>query len=59
MKKILTEVQDGTFARQWINENEKAGKRNYDKMLKSDMNRQIEKVGASLRARMPWLQEKR
>ena len=59
MKRILTEVQDGTFARQWITENEKAGKRNYDKMLKADMNRQIEKVGATLRARMPWLQETR
>ncbi|HEY2807282.1 MAG TPA: ketol-acid reductoisomerase [Steroidobacteraceae bacterium] len=59
MKKILGEVQDGTFARQWIRENEQAGKRNYNKLLKADMNRQIEKVGARLRARMPWLQEKR
>src|SRR5512137_1630904 len=31
MKKILREVQDGTFARQWIKENEQAGKRNYNK----------------------------
>ena len=29
MKKILKEVQDGTFARQWITENEKNGKRDY------------------------------
>ena len=59
MKKILTEVQDGTFARQWIAENEQHGKRGYNKLLKADMNRQIEKVGAKLRARMPWLEEKR
>ena len=59
MRKILTEVQDGTFARQWIAENEKHGKRRYNKLLKADMNRPIEKVGAKLRARMPWLEEKR
>jgi ketol-acid reductoisomerase len=59
MKKILTEVQDGTFARQWIAENEKNKKRGYNKLLKSDLNHKIEKVGANLRARMPWLEEKR
>ena len=35
------------------------GKAKYQKLLNSDLNRQIEKVGAQLRARMPWLQEKR
>ncbi|HXY97642.1 MAG TPA: ketol-acid reductoisomerase [Steroidobacteraceae bacterium] len=58
MRKVLKEVQSGKFARQWIRENE-AGKANYQKMLADDMNRQIEKVGASLRARMPWLNERR
>jgi ketol-acid reductoisomerase len=58
MRKVLKEVQSGKFARQWIKENE-AGKGNYQRMLAEDMNRQIEKVGASLRARMPWLNEKR
>ena len=58
MRKVLKEVQSGKFARQWIKENE-AGKANYQKMLAEDMNRQIEKVGASLRARMPWLNERR
>ena len=58
MRKILKEVQNGKFARQWIDENKSGGK-NYSKMLKEDMNRQIEKVGAELRARMPWLNEKR
>ena len=58
MRKVLKEVQSGKFARQWIRENE-AGKANYQKLLAADINRQIEKVGASLRARMPWLNERR
>jgi len=58
MRKVLKEVQSGKFARQWIKENE-SGKANYRKLLAADMDRQIEKVGASLRARMPWLNERR
>jgi ketol-acid reductoisomerase len=58
MKKILKEVQNGKFARQWIEENASGGK-TYSKLLKEDTNRQIEKVGAELRARMPWLNDKR
>jgi ketol-acid reductoisomerase len=58
MKKILKEVQNGKFARQWIEEKESGGK-NYSKLLKEDTNRQIEKVGAELRARMPWLNDRR
>jgi ketol-acid reductoisomerase len=55
MKKILTEIQQGKFARQWIAEN-KGGRRKYSKLLKSDLTHPIEKVGAQLRARMPWLE---
>jgi len=58
MRKILKEIQTGKFARQWIEENDK-GQKNYRKMLKDDMNRPIEKVGSALRARMPWLNDKR
>jgi ketol-acid reductoisomerase len=50
-------VQNGKFARQWIKENA-AGKGHYQKLLNDDVDHQIEKVGAALRARMPWLQEK-
>jgi ketol-acid reductoisomerase len=57
MKKILKEVQNGKFARQWIEENASGGK-TYSKLLKQDTDRQIEKVGAELRARMPWLNER-
>ena len=58
MKKILKEVQDGTFARQWIREN-KTGRRKYDALMKKDLAHPIEKVGTGLRARMPWLNEGR
>jgi len=58
MRKILKEVQTGKFAKQWIEEN-RSGRKGYDKLLKEDTNRQIEKVGAELRARMPWLNDRR
>jgi ketol-acid reductoisomerase len=58
MRKILKEIQTGKFARQWIEEN-KSGQKEYRKLLKQDMDRQIEKVGANLRARMPWLNDRR
>jgi ketol-acid reductoisomerase len=57
MRKVLKEVRSGRFARQWIRENAE-GRANYQKLLAADIDRQIERVGASLRARMPWLQEK-
>ena len=58
MRRVLKEVQSGKFARQWIKENAE-GRPNYRKLLAADIDRQIEKVGASLRARMPWLNERR
>ncbi len=58
MRKILKEIQTGKFARQWIEEN-RSGQKEYRKLLKQDMDRQIEKVGANLRARMPWLNDRR
>ena len=58
MRKVLKEVQSGKFAKQWIEESASGGK-NYQRLLKEDKDRQIEKVGSELRARMPWLNEKR
>ncbi|MEO7775188.1 MAG: ketol-acid reductoisomerase [Steroidobacteraceae bacterium] len=58
MGKILKDIQTGKFARRWIKENED-GNKTYKKLLKADMDRQIEKVGANLRSRMPWLKEAR
>jgi ketol-acid reductoisomerase len=56
MKQVLTEVQDGTFAKQWIEEN-KTGQVNYKRLLQEDLDQGIEKVGKELRGRMSWLQE--
>ena len=54
MKQVLTEIQDGTFAAAWIAENE-AGQPNFKKMRQAGRDHQIEKVGASLRKAMPFL----
>ena len=58
MGKILKEIQTGKFARQWIEENA-TGQKAYKKMLAADVDHQIEKVGEELRARMPWLNDRR
>jgi ketol-acid reductoisomerase len=54
MKAILTEIQDGTFARRWIDENA-AGRPNFIEFKQADQHHQIEKVGAELREKMSWL----
>ena len=56
MKQVLTEVQDGTFARQWIEEN-KNGLPEYNRMMQEDLDHPIEEVGRKMRARMSWLQK--
>jgi len=58
MGRILKEIQRGKFARQWIQENAD-GQPNYKRLLEQDINHPIEKVGLALRARMPWLNDKR
>ena len=55
MKDVLTDIQNGTFARNWIAEHE-AGLPNYKKFKQADLEHPVEVVGAKLRARMPWLQ---
>ena len=55
MQDILDDIQDGTFARNWIDEN-KAGQPEYKRMMNDDLNHQIESVGADLRSRMDWLE---
>jgi len=56
MKTILAEIQDGTFAKNWIAENE-AGMPEFKRKMNADLEHPIEKVGANLRGRMDWLQE--
>jgi ketol-acid reductoisomerase len=54
MEKILSEIRSGAFAREWIAENE-AGRPNFNRMRESAAAHPIEKVGAELRAMMPWI----
>ena len=54
MKKILAEIKDGTFARNWIAEN-KNGRPNYLAAQAADKQHPIEKVGLELRKMMPFV----
>ena len=54
MRAVLDEIQDGSFAREWTAEYA-AGLPNYKALKQKDLDHPIEKVGAALRARMPWL----
>ncbi|MFC5773450.1 ketol-acid reductoisomerase [Ectobacillus antri] len=54
MKKVLAEIQDGTFAQGWIAEH-KAGRPVYNAINETENNHQIEKVGRELRAMMPFV----
>jgi ketol-acid reductoisomerase len=56
MKQILKEIQDGTFAKQWIAENE-AGRPNFKKFREEEAKHPIESVGKSLREMMSFLQK--
>jgi ketol-acid reductoisomerase len=58
MKKILSEIQSGEFARKWIEEN-KTGRKNFLAMREEARNQPIEVVGAELRAMMPFLKKKK
>jgi ketol-acid reductoisomerase len=54
MQQILKDVQDGTYARSWIAENEK-GRPWFNRTREAERSAQIEQVGARLRAMMPFL----
>ncbi len=53
MRKILKEIQDGTFALEWVAENQ-AGRPHYNSMKRTEQQSLIEVVGAQLREMMPW-----
>ncbi len=57
MEQILAEIQDGTFAREWILENQ-AGRPVYNALKRRESEHLIEEVGANLREMMPWLKRK-
>jgi len=58
MKKILSEIQSGEFARTWINEN-KTGRKNFLAMREAGANQPIETVGAELRSMMTFLKKRK
>ena len=54
MRQMLAEIQDGTYAKKWIGENE-AGRPWFNKTRRAEQTQQIEQVGAKLRQMMPFL----
>jgi ketol-acid reductoisomerase len=58
MQKLLGRIQDGSFAQEWLAENE-AGRERFLAMRKSAQGSEVEQVGAELRKMMPWLRKGR
>ncbi|MCZ6801035.1 MAG: ketol-acid reductoisomerase [Nitrospirae bacterium] len=56
MKKILSEIQSGRFAREWVLENQ-ANRPVYNALLKKGEEHPVEEIGKQLRGMMPWLQK--
>ena len=57
MKELLDRVRDGSFAKDWILENQ-CGRPRMKQWLRSEKTHGIEQVGATLRSMMPWLDAK-
>jgi len=57
MKKVLGEIQQGAFAKEWILENQ-AGRPRYNAIKRIDGEHMVEVVGKQLRSQMPWLKKK-
>ena len=58
MKQVLTEIQDGTFAKKWLLENQ-VGRPNFNAMRRKEAEHPIEKVGKELREMMSWIDTKK
>ena len=57
MKQVLKDIQDGTFAKDWLLENRAGGRAHFLAMRRQHAEHPIEKVGKKLRSMMPWLHE--
>ena len=57
MKQVLTEIQDGTFAKKWLLENQ-VGRTTFNAMRRMEAEHPIEKVGKELREMMSWIDTK-
>ena len=58
MVEILAEIQDGSFAKEWILENQ-AGRPVYNALKRMESEELIEEIGEELRQMMPWLKDKK
>ncbi len=56
MQDILTDIQDGTFAKNWVEES-RSGRANFTRLEQAGHDHPIEKVGAELRSMMPWISQ--
>ena len=56
MKKILEDIQNGSFAKEWIDENQ-SGRPVYNEIKKKEADHLIEKVGKKLREMMTWIKK--
>jgi ketol-acid reductoisomerase len=54
MRAVLGDIQDGSFAKRWIAEND-SGRHEFERMRAADRDHQIEQVGAELRSQMAFL----
>ena len=58
MKQVLTEIQNGTFAKKWLLENQ-VGRPTFNAMRRMEAEHPIEKVGKELREMMSWIDTKK
>lgn len=58
MKQVLTEIQNGTFAKKWLLENQ-VGRPTFNAMRRMEAEHTIEKVGKELREMMSWIDSKK
>lgn len=59
MRKVLTEIQDGTFASKWIAENKAGGRAHFLTKRQVEAEHQLEQVGAELRKMYSWSDDKK
>jgi ketol-acid reductoisomerase len=57
MKKIISEITSGKFAKEWINEY-RSGLKKFNELYEKDHNSQLETIGKELRSMMKWIDSK-
>ena len=57
MKKVLREIQDGTFASEWIQENRAGGRAKFLATRQMEAETELEETGKKLRSMMSWLKK--